>query len=285
MTQPGVSPPTPPVGLVPGDPHASYRSERLLHEPPDERLSGTVTLRALRPHATRSILFLAAFVAYWGLSFVFTLVGLAVAVMSADPLDPEPSGQLPTFLTVTWYLLLIGELVVVGLWIVALLVPTREPISEYGLLVEDQGHAAPQAYWWIAETMRRRRAPFQVRHGQAGRTPIMVVSNGRIRGVIVIHAVGADLYLGWAMWRSRSTVMLAIHLIRDLFQAAGGQQYASDVRSALNRELRELLHSVVREGAQAGLRQPAPRSAEPEPEPEPQPEPAPAGGDPPGGAE
>ena len=45
---------------------------------------------------------------------------------------------------------------------------------------------------------------------------------------------GTDLYVGWTMWRSRSTILMIGHMFRDLFQ----NPLAADIRSASGRALR-----------------------------------------------
>jgi hypothetical protein len=71
---------------------------------------------------------------------------------------------------------------------------------------------------------------------------------------VVVRPIGVDLYLGWTMWRSRSTVVLIGHLLRDTFQGTGlSTGFSSEMRATASRALRELVHSVTREGVQAAI--------------------------------
>jgi hypothetical protein len=84
-------------------------------------------------------------------------------------------------------------------------------------------------------------------------TPVLLLTNDRVHGMVLVRPIGADMFLGWTMWRARSTAVLIAHLLRDMFQ---GASLASDVRAASNRALRELIHSITREGVQAAILRP-----------------------------
>ena len=59
------------------------------------------------------------------------------------------------------------------------------------------------------------------------------------------------------MWRSRSTLVLIGHLFRDMFASIGtGKTLSMEVKTSTTRSLRELIHSVTREGVQAAILQP-----------------------------
>jgi hypothetical protein len=70
----------------------------------------------------------------------------------------------------------------------------------------------------------------------------------------VVQTYGTDLYVGWTMWRSRSTMVVIWHIIRDLFRIfAGGTAYRSALQNTHARALREITHSLTRLGVQAAV--------------------------------
>jgi len=235
------------------DVHGNYRDRRLVHEQPDEWISDAVTPRILRPHLVRAGLFLVIYSVVATISVVAWFF-VAFAAIAAEASRPG-SGSGDAFGGFTLLLLILQILVVVA-WIVSLFLPLREPIAEYGLLVEGRGGAAPSAYAWVAQTIGVRRTPFQVNAGKVQNVPVLLLTSGRVRAMVVVSAIGTDLYLGWTMWRSRSTAVLIGNMIRDMVQGLGFRELNSDVRAASTRALRELVHSVIREGVQASLLEP-----------------------------
>jgi hypothetical protein len=247
----------PGTGADPGDfPHAvaaahgAYRAGRTAHEPPDESISGAVTARTLRPHLVRSGFFFALLAVVSIVSFFTWLIALAVAFADANSITGETTGR--DFVVTMAYLLLVVQFLVLAAWIVALFLPLREPIAEYGLLTEGRANAAATAYWWIMNAMHGRQAPFAVQYGKARGLPILLLVHGRVGGLIAVRSVGTDLYIGWTMWRARSTVVMIGHLFRDMLHTG----LDSDLRAAEGRALRELIHSVTREGVLAAILQP-----------------------------
>lgn len=235
------------------DVHGGYRATRLTFEPPDELISDVVTGRVLRPHLVRSVVFLAAFlflVLLYFLTFLILLV--AAASNPARLIFANAAGA--ELVPVAWLmLLLILQGGVILAWVVSLFAPARESISEYGLLIEGRAEAHAVAYSWIVETVRGRRSPFRVTMAQVSGVPVVTFRNGRDHALVLVQPKGGDLYLGWTMWRARSTVVVLGHLIRDFFQVSDA---AADIRAASSRALRELVHSVTREGVQAAILNP-----------------------------
>lgn len=233
------------------DAHGNYRSQRLTHSPPDELISDVVTMRTLRPHIARSGFFFALLVLLSMASFFTWIAAVVAALGSSNSLTGEFSAGATALVAVS-YLLLLLLFVVLLAWIVALFLPLREPIAEYGLLIEGRGPAYATAYWWITNTMQNRRSPFRAGVGRVGELPVLHMASGRVKGMVMVRPVGTDLYVGWTMWRERSTLIMIGHLIRDMFQSP----LHADVRAASSRALRELIHSVTREGVQAAILQP-----------------------------
>jgi hypothetical protein len=236
------------------DVHTNYRSQRLTHEPPDELVSEQVSLRVWRPHVTRSLFFLVIIVI---VGTIGTIVGFIGAIANAaDSLNSRGTGS-GGFFTGMYYLLLFIQLIVIAAWIVALCMPIKEPIAEYGLLIEGRAPAAAVAYAWIVNTIRARQAPFRTDFAKVKGNPVLLLANGRDEGMAIVRPVGNDLFLGWSMWRSRSTIVLIGHLFRDMFASIGtGRTLSMEVKTSATRSLRELIHSVTREGVQAAILQP-----------------------------
>jgi hypothetical protein len=235
------------------DVHTNYRAQRLTHEPPDELVSEQVTLRVWRPHFTRSLFF----------GVIVLIIGTIGTIVGILSLLERAAGSLSTdagtggFFTGLYYLLLFIQLLVIAAWIVALCLPIKEPIAEYGLLIEGRAPAAAVSYAWIVNTIRARQAPFRTDFAKVKGNAVLLLANGRDEGMAVVRPVGNDLFLGWSMWRSRSTLVLIGHLFRDMFAAIGtGRTLSMEVKTSATRSLRELIHSVTREGVQAAILQP-----------------------------
>ncbi|OLB65641.1 MAG: hypothetical protein AUI10_05970 [Actinobacteria bacterium 13_2_20CM_2_72_6] len=236
------------------DVHSNYRGQRLAHEPPDELVSEQVTLRVWRPHVTRSLFFLFIVLI---IGTIGTIVGIIGAFAgAADRLNGDSAGA-GNFFTGIYYLLLFIQLLVIAGWIVAICMPIKEPIAEYGLLVEGRAPAAAVSYAWIVNTIRARQAPFRTDFVKVKGNAVLTLANGRDEGMAVVRPVGNDLFLGWSMWRSRSTLVLIGHLFRDMFNSIGtGRTLSMEIKTSATRSLRELIHSVTREGVQAAILQP-----------------------------
>lgn len=228
------------------DVHSGYRSGQMGHGPPDERVSESVTLGALRPHVARlTVLLTIAGVGgllAWPLGF-----GAASFAMlfGADP----ATGLLVLVVCATLlaFALFVGALVM-------LVVPVRERIAEHGMLVEHRAAAADAAYYWIARTAQGRAAPLELRSVIVSGTPVLTLRSERVRAAVIVTPLGNDLYVGWTMWRRRSPLLVLGHAMRDLTRAlSASPALAEDVRTARTVAVRELVHSVTREGVQAAI--------------------------------
>lgn len=250
---PGLDPvttPRPPQSLQRSlvDIHSGYRSGRLAHEVPDELASSQVTMRVIRPHLVRFLLFLAL----WLITGVFSLLlgFISAGASLANSLSGESSGS-----GVGGAFGFAGILnLVIGLaWLVSFFLPVREPIAEYGILLEGRAGTAPTVFGWITRTIQERRTRFQIGDAYSGGQHLLTLKDGREMAAVVVRNYGSDLYVGWTMWRARSTFMLLVHIVRDLFEVMQGGAYAADIRLATTRAMRELVHSVTREGVQVAI--------------------------------
>jgi hypothetical protein len=115
------------------DVHGNYRSKRLLHEPPDELISDVVTARVLRPHLVRSGFYFSVFMTLATFALLSWVIGVIAKAAGSFDRDSRELGDTMFGLT-TFLLVLLCVLIVV--WLISLFLPVREPIAEYGLLIE-----------------------------------------------------------------------------------------------------------------------------------------------------
>lgn len=230
------------------DVHGNYRSGRLNHEPPDAFASDEVTPAVLGPHLVRSgLFFFVEVVLGAALLLGLILYGLGKVQQALSFGTETGLGSVGSVILV---LASIGIAAVGVLWVIALFKPLKEPIAEYGLLIEGRASAQPAAYAWIQRTAQERRSPFRPRFARSGGIPVMALEHGRERGFALVCPIGVDLFMGWSMWRERSTVTVIGNMLREIFQR---DTYAADLRTATTRALREMIHSLVREGVQAAI--------------------------------
>lgn len=246
MSRPGSEPGSFRQALV--DVHGHYRARRIAHEPPDELISDTVSARTLRPHLTRAGFFFVLLV-------VLTIGWFVTAIIAG--LDsgfgfgrPSGFGEAMSGLS---NLLAVGIVLTVVTWVVSLFRPLREPIAEYGVLVEGRAAAHPLVFSWIADTVLARQSPFVLEVGRVRGVPVLLAASEQLRGLVSVRQVGTDLFLGWHMWRNRSTVTMLVHLVRDMFERSQPRAPVEVVHAGWAAAMRELLHSVTREGAQAAI--------------------------------
>jgi hypothetical protein len=212
------------------DVHAGYRALRITHEPPDEYASAQVTPRVARPHLVRASL------------FIFSELLLVAGVVVGGLLSLATVGN--AFWTgILGYCIGLIPLVAI-LWTITLFLPVREPIAEYGVLLEGQGAAQELCFSSIERVVRNRQIPFSPKRIGYGAYRMLAFSNGSEYGTILVARYGLDLYAGWSMWRKRSTVMLILHIMRDW----AGPSNADVVATGTTKAFREILHSVTREG-------------------------------------
>jgi hypothetical protein len=240
---------TPPeLALV--DVHGSYRAERLLHEKPDELISDLVTWSVLKPHLLRAIvIFVLVQVAQIPLFLIWAAVKASALNNSSGYGSYEDSGGSggSAIFLVLLLLLWLG-------WLCSFFLPVRESIAEYGLVIEGKGGNGANAFGSLIETIERREAPFTWRMGKVLGVPCLRLLSGRVRALVFVRKIGNDLYVGWSMWRNRSTAVVVGNLVRDAVRRmSANTDEATDVRSTSARALRELVHSLTREGIQAAL--------------------------------
>jgi len=140
-------------------------------------------------------------------------------------------------------------------WLIAIFFPVREPITEYGVLLTGRAGSAAVANAAIAEGLESRRTPFYTEAEHVHGVAVLTVLQDTDRAVLTIRPVGTDLFVGWVMWRNRSTARLLATMFRDMVEWTQ-DSVPQAVRVTLALAMRELLHSVTQEGVQAALYDP-----------------------------
>jgi hypothetical protein len=244
-----MSSPYGPPGAVPDDrefdravsgAHADYHREIQQHTEPDGLVDDVVTYRMLAPHLMRTLLFLVAPTVLLLLKFI---IDYLASMSSPDDFTDVVSGLLGLVVVVLY---LAG--------VASFFVPAKEPIAEHARLLEGRGDAAASAYEHVRLAAAARRSPAEVEPSTVAGVPVLVFRQYSERAMLLVQPYGRDLYVGWTMWRSRSTATLLLHFLRDTFgRFAPSPRFSAELRAAATRALRESVHSLSREGVTAAL--------------------------------
>ncbi|WP_238010145.1 hypothetical protein KZZ52_05490 [Dactylosporangium sp. AC04546] len=231
------------------DVQSSYRNARVTYREPDEFADDSVTWKQIRPHAVRAanvalVLSLATFVILCCTCGVFFNAGT-----NADSIEGLTLASGGAMITIP---------VVIGLaftaWVVTLFFPIKEPIAEYALVVEGKAAAGAAAYGYMLQSAGQRALPFRMGPVRVAGQYLLTLGDTQLQSLLSVQTYGTDLYFGWTMWRSRSTIVLIGHTLRDGFRAmAGGTAYRSAITGGRIRALREITHSVTRLGVQTAI--------------------------------
>jgi hypothetical protein len=223
--------------------HADYHREIQQHTEPDGLVDDVVTYRMLAPHLMRTLLFLVAPTVLLLVKFV---IDYLAAMSSPDDLTDVVSTLLGLVVVVLY---LAG--------IASFFAPAKEPIAEHARLLENRGEAADGAFEHVRQAAEARRSPAEVRPSTVAGVPVLLFSQYSERAMLLVQPYGRDLYVGWTMWRSRSTATLLLHFLRDTFgRFAPSPRFSAELRAAATRALRESVHSLAREGVAAALHAP-----------------------------
>jgi hypothetical protein len=228
--------------------HADYHREIQQHTEPDGLVDDVVTYRMLAPHLMRTALFL---VAPTVLLLVKVVIDYLASMSSPDDLTDVVSTLLG---------LLVVVLYIAG--IASFFAPAKEPIAEHARLLEGRGDAAASASEHVRLAAAARRSPAEVEPSTVAGVPVLVFRQYSERAMLLVQPYGRDLYVGWTMWRSRSTATLLLHFLRDTFgRFAPSPRFSAELRAAATRAMRESVHSLSREGVAAALRTDTPHDA------------------------
>jgi len=231
--------------------HADYHREIQQHAEPDGLVDDVVTYRMLAPHLMRTLLFL---VAPTVLLLVKVIIDYLASMSSPDSFTDAVSALLGVLILVLY---LAG--------VASFFAPAKEPIAEHARLLENRGEAAASAYEYVRAAAAARRSPAEVVPSTVAGVPVLVFRQYSERAMLLVQPYGRDLYVGWTMWRSRSTATLLLHFLRDTFgRFAPSPRFSAELRAAATRALRESVHSLSREGVAAALHGTAPPTAAPD---------------------
>jgi hypothetical protein len=222
------------------DAHDGYHAETRTHRDPDVLVDDVVTWRMLSPHLIRALLFLVS-------PTVMLLIWLLLDYLASTS-SPSITGRLimNVLAALTAVLYLAG--------LASFFAPAKEPIAEYSRLLEGRAGAARGAYQWVSRAAQARRTPAEVEPSTVAGVPVLVFRQRSERAMLLVQPYGADLYVGWTMWRSRSTATLLAHFLRDTFgRFAPLPVFSSELRAASTRAMRESVHSLAREGVAAAV--------------------------------
>ncbi len=220
------------------DAHDGYHAETRVHRDPDVLVDDVVTWRMLSPHLIRALLFLVS-------PTVLLLIWLLLDYLASTS-SPSITGRLimNVIAAITAVLYLAG--------LASFFAPAKEPIAEYSRLLEGRAGAARGAYQWVSRAAQARRTPAEVEPSTVAGVPVLVFRQRSERAMLLVQPYGADLYVGWTMWRSRSTATLLAHFLRDTFgRFAPLPVFSAELRAASTRAMRESVHSLAREGVAA----------------------------------
>lgn len=217
--------------------HRPVESPRAIH------ISGYPTAMSLRPHLLRSLVFLVPV----ALSLVVLLIGMGFSILaglgsvagggSGLNLGPEVNSGLT--------LIGLGGTIITGMvWVLSLFVPVREVVAEDGLLLEGRAQTVAAVYDSIKAKLELHSPPFTIRSGELDASPTLRINNEDESALVVVHAAGPDLRIGWTLWRTRSTSSMVL----DTFPGKRGNDLVhlrADSCSAMG----QLLQNALEHGA------------------------------------
>jgi hypothetical protein len=217
---------------------------RRVDTPRPIHISGYPSATSLRPHLLRSLVFLTPV----GISLVILLIGMGFSILAG--LGSVSGGRgldLGAEVDSGLSLIGLGGAAVFGMvWIVSLFVPVREVVAEDGLLIEDRAGSVTAVYEAIRARVERHSPPFTVKAGEMDSSPTLRISNEDESALVVVHAAGPDLRIGWTLWRTRSTTSMVL----DTFPGRRGDDLVhlrADSCSAMG----QLLQNALEHGSRA----------------------------------
>ena len=240
-------PPSPPR-----TPNDEYLGHRLVYDRvPEGSFDPLGNGRLLRQFGMRLLLYL---MIYWlgGL-----LAGIALLILGI-------ASNFGVAVTLWWVGALIIGALFTGLF---LLMPVPALLSEWKFFVDGQASAGAVAFDHIVWALQHRKSPLdvvQVRRlklaGGEGRD-YLEIGRGLFSGFVSCFAYGEDLYVGWTFWLRISPLhfmFMAIARIWQMLLQRGSELYVA-LRYDYARAMREVLHSVAREGVNVATGQARPQ--------------------------
>jgi hypothetical protein len=134
-------------------------------------------------------------------------------------------------------------------------------LSEWKIMIDGQGAAAPVVFNHIASVIYRRGTPIGPLRVQRFRLPnaaprdYLELNSDLFYGYVACFGYGRDLYVGWTFWVRISPFRYLCMFIARLYHALfnrGNDLYVS-LRYDAARAMREILHSATREGVDVAV--------------------------------
>jgi hypothetical protein len=178
------------------------------------------------------------FAAFWAVGLTFsTLSALSSVGVRTLDLGPEIDSALS--------LVGLGGMIVFGIaWMLSLFISIREFIAENGVLLEDAAQRLDSVYDVARGTVGKRCPPFELTTDEIEGSPTLRVGTDREWAVLIVQRIGPDLYVGWTMWRSRSTMDLVGRIFSDMFSGSSADEPRL-LEASLCAAMQELVDTAV----------------------------------------
>lgn len=227
----------------------TYLGQRLLYqragqveEGLNDSLYGGGAKRVLRRVVLGSIL-------VWFVSFGFAIMA---ALLSFGGSSSSSAGAGTAFFILSFVLPCIW-------FVLALVVPQTEILSDWHLLLDGKAEIADTAYGVIFRSLREGHAipaaiyPKRVRVGPPvrGVRNMLRVEIGKYYALVSAFAFGDDLYLGWTLWRRQVPFVIVLRWLSSFSGADLG--FSGPVEVEPIKAMRESVHNAVRQGVEAAL--------------------------------
>jgi hypothetical protein len=201
-------------------------------------------MAVLMPHLVRSVIFLVPVV----ISMVVWMIGIGFGVLGGMGMVGGGGFTLGPDIDSGLTVIGVAGIAFFGLiWFASLFAGVREVVDEGSVLVE--GAEAAQSLVTSSIEDRLRQVPDAIVHiEKLEGHPVVRIKAEREHALVMVRVVGADLRIGWTMWRSRSTIALAT----DLFPGRRGGELAV-LHQDITVAMREAVAEAVTGSAGAAL--------------------------------
>lgn len=141
------------------------------------------------------------------------------------------------------------SVVILLAWVAVLFRPLRESLADSAVIVEGAAGSAPSVYAAISECADSRcKNPFHFEATELDGIPGLVVRYAAEHGLITVRVIGPDLFIGWSLWRRRSTARLIAQVLNNLVDPAQFNPYSAAAASSFVM-MREQLQCITGAGA------------------------------------
>ncbi len=190
-------------------------------------------------------------IAIWGtvLSAIFAaILAAVVGVGNSSQCSYNTNGQLSCGSGNQGILIFaLAGYVIVAAW------PRRHYISRWELMLDGKADAAESCYTMIANALKSRKIPAEVKPRRVQSADWSTVRNylsvkrGKYNVYVGVFPFGTNLYMTWSMWRETSSAGIIWAAI------TGGTEFDRVIRSDPDRALREAVHNATREGVESAI--------------------------------